>query len=287
MTKAKSLFRRFVGLLKEKDVFFNASAISFNLFLFSIPFTLLVGSIIGYLFSLDSVMTELTRYAKEFLPAGLYEQPGSEIVDPNNLFSGLVQPLIDARRSNLLIGFAILTFTSLALFSTLKQVLFKIFDGIGKKHRFSDVLYSFLTFGIVGSIFVFFSYLVSLLVLFSTQSIDIPSIGLYIGIGWMYDLASTAVSVLFTLSVFYVLFRYLCERLIERRTALIGALVFTVLFELFRHLFGFFLSETLRTYETVYQGYSILLILTLWTFHTAILFTVSAVAARAWQDEYR
>ena len=285
MKKANAFIRRFGQLLAERDLFFNASAISFNLFLFSIPFSLLVGSLIGYVMSIDVVMGELSRYAREFFPAGLYDRAGADFVDPANLFTGLIQPLVDSRRSNLFFGFLILTFTSLALFTTLKQVIYRIFDCIDKKHRFSDFMYSFLTFGIVGSIFVFFSYLVSLITLFSTNDIVIPSLGISIGVGPLFDILSSLIAIAFTLSIFYVLFRYLGERSIKRQTAFVGAAIYTTLFQSARYIFGFFLNETLRTYASVYQSYSILLILSLWTFYTAIIFVVATAGARAWQDE--
>ena len=267
MNKASAFIRRLGEILADKDVFFNASAISFNLFLFSIPFTLLIGSLIGYLVSTDIMMLELTRFAKIFLPEGLYDQVGSDVVDPAILFEGLIQPLIDSRRSNLVIGVSILTFTSLGLFRTLKHVIFRYFDGIEKKHRFSDFLYAFLSFGIVGSIFVFFSYVLSLITLLSVD-----------------DALLSGITLLFTLLIFYVLYRYLGERSISRQTAMVGALMYTVLFQSARIIFGFFLTQTLSAYESVYQGYAILLILALWTFYMSIVFVISTAGARAWQD---
>jgi uncharacterized BrkB/YihY/UPF0761 family membrane protein len=98
------------------------------------------------------------------------------------------------------------------------------------------------------------------------------------------DLLLTVITLLFTLLVFYVMYRYLGERSLSRSTALFGAVMYTVLFQTARIIFGFFLNQTLSAYESVYQGYAVLLILTLWTFYMSIVFVISTAGARAWQD---
>ncbi len=284
--KTTLFLRRYAELLAGKDLFFNASAISFNLFLFSLPFSLLVGSIVGYVLSIDSVAEELTRYAREFMPEGLYEVPGAAIADPAVILEGMVRPLVDQRRVFGVVGFAVLFFTSIGLFRTLKHVIFQVFDGVERRGRVGNLAYNMLSFGLVGGLFVFFSYLVSIASLFVTGNVQLPLLGLSFGVATLYDVLLTLLSVAFTLGIFYVLFRYLGERLIARRTALVGAILYTLLFESARYLFGFFLHRTVEAYQPVYQGYTVLFILTLWAFYTAIIFVVAAAGARAFQDVF-
>src|SRR5690625_7479736 len=65
--KFKMFIRQTVGLIFRKNIFLNASAITFNLFICSIPFTLIITSILGYIISFDAEFVEVIRYGRELL----------------------------------------------------------------------------------------------------------------------------------------------------------------------------------------------------------------------------
>ncbi len=56
-------------LTGKKDIFFNASAITFNLFICAVPFVLILISIIGYVLSAEEAFNEIVRYGREFFPS--------------------------------------------------------------------------------------------------------------------------------------------------------------------------------------------------------------------------
>lgn len=276
-------FKRFWELFVEKHVFFNASAITFYLIISSIPFSLIITSILGFVLSNEQALQQLTRFMQDFLPGILLE--GEEgVIDLQLEIMNLLNPLIERRRVYGLLGFGILTFTSLGLFAAVKHVLFDIFDIEENEDFFKELLYELIAFGVAGGVFIFFSVVVSVISIVATETISIPYVDIEINLGFFYELIAVFLPVLFNVLLFYVFFRYVSRRHIERLTSLFGAVVYTLLFEIARNIFGFYVGHALTHYQYLYQSYTIVLMLGLWALYGAITFTISAIAARAFYD---
>ena len=111
---------RVIELIKVVNVIFNASAITFNLFICAIPFTLILISIIGYILSFDTAYTELVRYGTELLPDITYEQTNSVTVESERIVQALLTPLIQGRNVLGLTGIIIMLFLLRVCFITSK-----------------------------------------------------------------------------------------------------------------------------------------------------------------------
>lgn len=286
MQKYKNFWRRIVTMLKNKNVFFNASAITFNLFLCAIPFTLLLISIIGYVLSYEEAFQEILRYGRELFPSFTYEARSGDVFRGAITLETLLQPLIGARRVFGIVGLVILVIFSQGLFYTIKHVVFEIFDIEDRRHPIIEMIYNFFTFGLVGGVFIFFSLTISLISLFSFSSIAIPNTDIVIELSWIYEFLNIMVPILFTLLLFYTIFRYISEKHIKRVTALIGAIVYTALFEVAKFGLGAYLDYAFGAYRYFYQGYTVLIIIGVWAFYSATLLIVSGIVARAFQDTY-
>lgn len=106
----RSYWSRVIELTKQVNVIFNASAITFNLFICAIPFTLILISIIGYILSFDAAYTELVRYGTELLPDITYEQTNSVTVESERIVQALLTPLIQGRNVLGLTGIIVMLF---------------------------------------------------------------------------------------------------------------------------------------------------------------------------------
>ncbi|NIT54835.1 MAG: YihY/virulence factor BrkB family protein, partial [Aliifodinibius sp.] len=134
MQKYKDFWRLIVKLVKKKDVFFNASAITFNIFICAIPFILLMISIIGYILSYEKAFAEILRYGRELFPSFTYESRSSDVFRGAVTLETLLEPLIGVRRIFGIIGTVILVFFSQGFFHTLKHVVFDIFEIEDRRH---------------------------------------------------------------------------------------------------------------------------------------------------------
>lgn len=282
----KRLLRRFGKLLTTKDIFFDASAVTFNLFLCIIPFTLLLISFIGYVLSYDAAFQEIMRYGREFFPHFSYQTESGDVFQGAITLEMLLDPLIQQRRFIGLVGFGILIFFSQGLFNTIKHVIFDIFDITDRHHPILELIYSFFAFGLVGGVFLFFSAVISLLSLISLDEISLPLTNLVIKLGWLYNLINLVLPTLFTFLLAYTIFRYLSEKRMPPKVSLVGSIVYTVLFEAAKFGVGIYLDFAFRAYKYFYQGYAILVVISVWVFYSALLFVISTIVARSYYDVF-
>jgi len=283
-TKLKKFWQFVWILIKKKDVFFNASAITFNLFICAVPFILILISILGYILSIDEAFEELIRYGRELFPKFSYQTESNDIIEGAITLETLIRPLVGARRVFGIVGIVVLLFVAQGLFHSLKHVIFDVFDIEDRKHPVMEFVYNFFTFGVVGGVFVFFSMAISLISLFPLGQIAIPYTDVVIQLGWVADLLTNIVPIIFTFLLFYTIFRYISEKRIDPRTALVATFIYTLLFEIVKYGISVYLEYALEAYRYFYQGYTILVIIALWIFYSAALFVVTAIIARGYKE---
>lgn len=286
MQKYKNFWRLIVTLIKKKDVFFNASAITFNLFICAIPFILLMISIIGYVLSYEAAFNEIVRYGRELFPSFTYESRSGDIFRGAVTLETLLRPLIGARRIFGIVGMVVLIFFSQGFFHTLKHVVFDIFEIEDRRHPILEMVYNFFTFGLVGGVFLFFSLVISLLSLVSFGEFSLPFTEMVFQLNWIYELLNLLIPTTFTLILFYIIFRYISEKRMQPKVALLAAVIYTVLFEIAKFGVGYYLEYAFGAYRHFYQGYTILIIIGIWAFYSATLFVITTIIARAYQDSF-
>lgn len=286
MQKYKNFWKSIVTLLKEKDVFHHASAITFNLVICSIPFTLLLISIIGYVLSYDDAFREVVRYGQEIFPSFTYESQESDVFEGAVTIETMLEPLISARQVFGIVGIIVLVFFSLGFFHTIKHVVFEIFEIEDRKHPLWEWVHNFFTFGLIGGVMIFFAIGISIFSVISIQTITLPFTDKVLELSWFYTFMNTVFPLLFILLIFYILYRYISERRMKRRVAFIGALAFTLLFGIAKELVGWYLNYSFFGYRYYYQGYAVLIVIGFWAFYTAALFVFSTIIARSYQDAF-
>ena len=277
----RAYWSRVIELVKQVDVIFNASAVTFNLFICAIPFTLILISIIGYVLSIDTAYMELVRYGTELLPDITYEQTNSVTLESERIVQTLLAPLIQGRNVLGITGIIIMLFFTQSLFHSLKLVLFNVFDIQKRSHPLKSILANFLGLGLLGTVFLFFSLLVSFVSLFELRTIAVPLTEIVIELPWVYEVLDMLLPLLFTYMLAFVIFRFMSEREISISDAMQGAALFTVLFESAKLLLSLYLSYAMSRYEFVYQGYTVIIVLALWVFYLSVLFVLSAILLRA------
>ena len=284
--RAKTYFRKLGKTLATEELFFKASAVAFNLFLCAIPFTLLLVSILGYVLSFEDAFTEIINLGRDFFPSFRYETGEGDVITGAITIRDMLLPLVQNRRIFGLIGFGILIFFTQGLFNTVKHVIFDIFQIKDHKHPFLELLYNFLSIGIVGSVFVFFSMSIFLLSLLTFNEVQLPFTELVIKLGGLLNVVNILLPFIFTLFLFYVIYRFISERRMSKSVAFVGAISYTILFETARAGVGIYLNYAIQAYAYFYQGYTLLVVIFFWTFYASIIFVVSTIAARVYQDIY-
>ena len=284
--KYKDFWRLIVTLLKKKDVFFNASAITFNIFICAIPFILLMISIIGYVLSYEDAFNEILRYGRELFPSFTYETKSGDVYRGAVTLETLLNPLIGARRIFGIVGTVILIFFSQGFFHTLKHVVFDIFEIEDRRHPILEMVYNFFTFGLVGGVFLFFSLVISLVSLISFDQFSLPFTDMVFQLSWIYEFLNLLIPIVFTFLLFYIIFRYISEKRMQPKVSMLAAGLYTLLFEIAKLGVGHYLEYALGAYRYFYQGYTILVIIGVWAFYSAALFVITTIVARAYQESF-
>lgn len=284
--KFKQFWRRVGKLSIKKDIFFNASAITFNIFICAVPFTLILISILGYILSIDAAFEELIRYGRELFPSFSFETQSGDILEGAVTLESFIMPLVGARRVFGILGIIILMVFAQGLFHSLKHVLFDIYDVADRRHPVMEMVYNFFAFGVVGGVFIFFSMAISILSLFSFDDFTIPYTDVVIEMGWLPDVFTNVIPIIFTFLLFYAIYRYISERRMTAKVAALAAIGYTLLFEIAKFGLGIYLEYALSSYRYFYQGYTILIILGIWIFYSAALFVFISISARVYQEIY-
>jgi len=284
--ESKTYWQELKKALANQDLFFKASAIAFNLFLCAIPFTLLLISILGYILSFEDAFNEIINLGRDFFPSFRYETGEGDVISGAITIKQMLLPLVENRRIFGLVGFGILIFFTQGLFNTVKHVIFDIFEIKDHKHPFLELLYNFLAIGIVGSVFIFFSMGIFLFSLLTFNEVQIPFTEIVIRLGGLLNAINIILPFVFTLFLFYVIYRYISERRMSEKVAFVGAMSYTLLFETARAGVGIYLNYAIQAYAYFYQGYTLLVVIFFWTFYSATIFVISTVLARVYQDVY-
>jgi YihY family inner membrane protein len=273
-------------MAKEEDVFHHASAITFNLIICSMPFTLLLVAIIGYILSYHAAFQEIMTYAQQVFPTFTYQSKQSDALQGAVTLKAILQPLIGHRQVFGAVGILVLIFFSMGLFHTIKHVVFEIFKIRDRKHVLVEWIHNFLTFGIIGGIMVFLAIAISFFSVLDIKSIRLPFSQKMLGLSWFHPFMHHVFPLLFILLVFYLLFRHISESRLRRSVALVGAGCFTVLFGIAKILISIYLNRAFFGYHLYYQGYAVIAVLGFWAFYSAVLFVLSTIVARSYQETF-
>lgn len=254
---------------------FLAGGLAFNVLLALLPFVLLL--IAGLSFLLGSETTAaantVTALVDRLLPSGVNAA--------GELLRGIVADVLNTRgavTAYSAIGFA---WFSTRLFGSLRSVLALIFDGTDR--------------GIVaGKVFDFVATIIATVaivvyVVISTYVDLATSRGLALlqetglrseAMGFVGYLLGRLMALTVVLVLFYAMYRGLPRRRPSRRTAAVGALTASVLFEIARHLFVLFVARF--DPSSLYSGtIAALVAIVFWTYYGALLFLIGGEVAQA------
>ncbi len=274
-SKTGLFFAEIGRLIRDTNIFYNASALSFNIFICSIPLSLLSLSIIGFVLTPEEASALLIYLASEFFPKTFSDTTWLET---------MIRPLTDRSGILGLVGFGIMVVTSQGLFNIAKLTVFDIFKFTERRHPFLEMLQNFVTIGLLGALMLSFSLTFTLLSVFLSQSIYIPVVDVEVNVAIWYEVITQALSVIFTLLLFFLLFRYLSEKRIGRRASLAGAVTYTLVFEASKWAFAYYVGIALVRYENLYQGYTFVVVTGFWAFYCAVMFVLTTIVVRAFQN---
>lgn len=259
----------------EDNIFFLAGAIAFSILLVGVPFALLLLSGLGYILNQSTAQSTANVWA--FIAPLLPPQTQ----DPDSPIHKLVAEVIRVRGAIGLFGLIGFVWLTTRLFGTLRSVLAEVFDieverGIIQGKLFDVKLTIVSTF-----LFVIYSAANAYLRLAATRGILVvqrygvqPEV---LGrVGYWFG---TLVASLLILLMFFAIYKFLPNRRIRWQSALMAAVVTSILFEIAKIIFTVYALRL--NPHSFYTGtlYALVLIV-IWVYYSAVIFVLGGEAGR-------
>lgn len=226
--------------MNEKAVFLSAQAIAFKVLVSIVPVIILSTGIVGRILRGDQAFQSVSGFIRNLLPEYRSEE--------------LIRSLEQLQRSSdviSLIGVIGLILAAMTLFTTLRVVIASVFQE--EWHETRTILGGYL-FDVRMAAQVGFLFLLSMGLSVVMQSVNaagyelLESIGLnypFIREGWgrIFTLFGLLLPLLLTIAMFFQLFYFVPKPHPPKRSALIGAFVTAVLWELAKYCFTFYATR--------------------------------------------
>jgi len=281
-TIAKSILTHYFGGLYhrsgEHHIFLFASGISFSVFLCVMPFVLIIFAIVGKIVDSSELQDSINHYILGVVP---YEEYAAHVV---RFVSMRIGEFIAFRGVAGLVGSLGLLFAASSLFSSMRTALNKSFRITDGPHALLRKLKD-LGMTLVVVLFVLLSVFVmpGLEALqnmsFSPQA---PAAGILV---FLQHTAVLIVTLGIAFAVFLALYRYTPSRKIPLRTAAISALSATILWELAKQLFGFYISHFV-TLQRVYGAYIFIVVIALWLYYSSLVLLIGAEIGQLYRERH-
>lgn len=251
--KSYSLLWQALKKFKADDGFFLSSGIAFNILINLIPFIMLLLALVGtYLHNDQAVFNYIRAYFKEVTPA----------LDPEIMKN--LMDVIQSRQIVGILGFAGLLWFSTWVFGSLRialNIIFRVEKSRGMLPGIGIDLLMILLVGILLLLSILLSPAVSFLQSYQGQ--------LFFAAGpaarWSLQYV---LPFLLTCCMFFLVYIVIPDKRIHIKSALQTALFTSLLWELAKHLFGWYAVHLAR-YSFFYGSASTLVIFVLWVYYSS------------------
>ena len=262
----------------EDNVLFLAGGIAFNILLAVVPFVLLLVWFLTFLLDKSSAnATEVvTRYIDRLLPV----QDEAANAQARKLLTNVL-----AAHSQLPIWSSIgFVWFSTRLFGSLRTVLANVFDIENERSIIGGKIFD-IKMTILATVLITANTLISTYVLVATNS----SVQILEELGIRHDVMGQAkaggghlVAAVILATMFFSLYKFLPIRRVRTKTAWVAAIFTTVMFELAKLVFTFYV----RSFNpgSLYQGtLAAMVVVVVWVYYAALIFILGGEVGQVYE----
>lgn len=262
--------------LDQHHLFLSGGGIAFSLFASIIPLTLIAFSILGNVLDNTAVEEQLTNILNTIIP---YPEYAEKI---HSIIMSRVPEVIQYKTIAGYAGAIGLLFISSGLFSSLRTILNSIFHFTDDKHMLIGKLRD-LGMVILLVIFLFLAIIgfpaLNILTKFALDSEILKMFRLTPFVDTLFSIGST----LIILIMFYSFYKLIPYAKLGRKVPFVAALTATILWEVARQLFGYYISN-IATLNRIYGTYALLVIVAFWIYYSSILFLIGAEVGQLYRE---
>jgi membrane protein len=272
--RGRDFLHRVVSKAEEDNIFFMAGAISFNVLVAFFPLVVLILGIAGYVVSarFADPGAAVVSWLTQAIP-----NPGAGL-DVAQALEQAIERVVAERGGLSIAGAIFLVWISTRLVGTLRTVLREVFDisqdrGVVKGKAFDFVAV------IVGG------FLILVNVAVTVSLLDLGRFGLDLlplageQLVWSRWVVGQVVAFASVWILFFLTYRTLTARPVPMRPALVAATFTTVIFELLRSAFSWYVVSV-ANYSSTYGNLANVFVLVLWIYYSAVVFILGGEVAQ-------
>ena len=268
-----------VGLFKRIDehhIFLSGGGIAFSLILSTIPILLLVFALLGNIINPNTIEVNLSQLIYTIIPYPEYADFTTSAILRR------IPEVFQYSAVAFYLGLIGLFFTSTWLFSSMRTILNRIFGSsedkgflVGLIRDFGMVLLSIL-------LVLVSTFILPVLNVFikATESIEILK---NFQIDSVVHFLFSFTSLLVVLLLFFLLYSIIPYAKLNKKVTFVGAFWATVLWELARLVFGYYIQAFLLS-NRFYEAFLLIIVLLFWLFYASILFIIGAEISQLYRE---
>lgn len=268
------------GLLKridEHNLFLSGAGIAYSLFLSLIPLILFIFSLLGNIFDTKTLQNMINQIIDGFLPYPDYADYAKKVIETR------LPQAIEYKNIAGYFGFIGLLLTSTWIFSSMRIILNQIYHTRITKNALIGFARD------VG--------MVLLLVIFiSVSTLILPVVNLFFEVAIKSPIMNIAKfsavwntivwlsSLFIMLILFFMLYYLIPYEKLPKKVAVVSALSTTLLWELARRFFGYYIQNFLGK-NPFYGAFVLIIVILLWVFYSSCIFIVGAEIGQLFREK--
>ena len=257
------LLSQALSKFNDDNGFFLSSGITFNILINLIPFImLLLASVGAYLFNDEEVLNHIRAYFRDVAP----------VLDPNIM--GTLMDVIQNRRIVGILGFVGFLWLSRCVFSSLRTALNTVFQVEKRRGMLRGIGIDLLMILLTGILLFVSMTLSSVITFLQSYQGQIP-VAIGPTIQWILKYL---LPFFLTMGMFFLIYKIIPNERIHFKSALKAALFTGLLWELAKHLFGWYVIYLAR-YSIVYGSLSTLVVFVVWVYYSSTILIVGGELA--------
>jgi len=242
----------------DDNGFFLSSGITFNILINLIPFIMLLLALVGtYLYNDQEVLNYIRAYFRDVAPA----------LDPKIMKH--LTDVIQNRQIVGILGFAGLLWLSTWVFASLRIAFNIVFRAEKSRGMLRGIGIDLLMIVLVGILLLVSMILSSAVTFLQNYQGQIP-VALGPTIQWILKYL---LPFFFTYCMFFLIYKIIPNKRVHFESALQAALFAGLLWELAKHLFGWYVVH-LAEYSIFYGSFGTLVIFVLWVYYSSTILVV-------------
>jgi membrane protein len=262
--------------IEEHNLFLSGAGIAYSLLLSMIPLILLIFSLLGNVFETARLERIINQIIELLLPYKQYADYAKEVI------SRRLPQVIEYKTLAGYLGLIGLIVTSTWIFSSLRTILNQIFHTKIEKHALIGFLRD-IGMVILVVVFISLSTLVFPILNIIVENAQNSNVISYVEIAKVWNIAVWIISLMVMLFLFFLLYYLIPYEQLPKRVALASALSTTLLWELARSLFGYYIRHFLNT-NPFYGAFVLFVVILLWIFYSSCIFIAGAEIGQLYRE---